>query len=125
MVVLRRLLRIDYASNVGDAGDKKPGASGGGGGGGAGGGQRGGTMNTHEIIMGVVSTMPIEKMYEILGQLKTICTQNREQARELFATHPHLALAVMRMQVTHPVSSRYIIARIKAHLRRFLASPSQ
>ena len=58
-------------------------------------------MNTHEIIMGVVSTMPIEKMYEILGQLKTICTQNREQARELFATHPHLALAVMRMQVTH------------------------
>ena len=37
-------------------------------------------------------------MYEILGQLKTICMQNREQARELFATHPHLALAVMRMQ---------------------------
>jgi 23S rRNA A2030 N6-methylase RlmJ len=42
--------------------------------------------------------MPVEKMYEILGQLKTICMQNREQSRELFATHPHLALAVMRMQ---------------------------
>ena len=42
--------------------------------------------------------MSAEQMYEILGQLKTICMQNREQARELFATHPHLALAVMRMQ---------------------------
>jgi len=38
-------------------------------------------------------------MYEVLGQLKTMCVQNRENARELFASHPHLALAVMRMQV--------------------------
>ena len=43
--------------------------------------------------------MPPERMYEVLGQLKTMCVQNRENARELFASHPHLALAVMRMQV--------------------------
>ena len=54
---LRRLLRIDYASNVGEGGDKKSDGGGGGSGDGRGrgGGQRGSgsTQNTHETIMGV------------------------------------------------------------------------
>jgi len=70
--IIRRLLRIDYASNVGEAGDKKQGGGGGGGGGGGSGGggssgggggggggsggggsgHRGG-QNTHEVVMGV------------------------------------------------------------------------
>jgi hypothetical protein len=48
--------------------------------------------------------MPPDRMYEVLGQLKNMCVQNREHARELFASHPHLALAVMRMQVALSLS---------------------
>ena len=33
---------------------------------------------------------PLMCMWCTNRQLKTICTQNREQARELFAQHPHL-----------------------------------
>jgi hypothetical protein len=52
----------------------------------------------------VVKNMPPDRMYEVLGQLKNMCVQNREHARELFASHPHLALAVMRMQVALSLS---------------------
>eukprot|EP00960_Hanusia_phi_P077673 768726-Hanusia_phi.AAC.7 len=52
----------------------------------------------------VVSTMSIEQMYNVMGQLKTICAQSREQARELFNTYPQLSMAVLRM---HDLLSKY------------------
>mmetsp|Transcript_13976 Transcript_13976/g.48249 ORF Transcript_13976/g.48249 Transcript_13976/m.48249 type:complete len:210 (-) Transcript_13976:76-705(-) len=61
-------------------------------------------MNAHDQIMAVVSTMSIEQMYNVMGQLKTICAQNREQARELFNTYPQLSMAVLRM---HDLLSKY------------------
>ena len=84
----RRLLRIDYASSLGE------GKSGGGGSGGSNSGASGAKplMNAHDQIMAVksiltrfhlkvyiqvVSTMSIEQMYNVMGQLKTICAQNR------------------------------------------------
>ncbi|EKX50840.1 hypothetical protein GUITHDRAFT_85230, partial [Guillardia theta CCMP2712] len=95
-----RLLRIDYASSLGE------GKSGGGGSGGSNSGASGAKplMNAHDQIMAVVSTMSIEQMYNVMGQLKTICAQNREQARELFNTYPQLSMAVLRM---HDLLSKY------------------
>eukprot|EP00293_Proteomonas_sulcata_P018379 CAMPEP_0184289774 /NCGR_PEP_ID=MMETSP1049-20130417/2144_1 /TAXON_ID=77928 /ORGANISM="Proteomonas sulcata, Strain CCMP704" /LENGTH=92 /DNA_ID=CAMNT_0026596689 /DNA_START=212 /DNA_END=487 /DNA_ORIENTATION=- len=41
--------------------------------------------------------MSADHMYEVMGHLKTIVAQNREQARELLLQHPQLSLAVLRM----------------------------
>jgi cleavage stimulation factor subunit 2 len=98
-----RPLRIDHASNIQDKGE---------GGRGGGGRDRGRDRdksddrhakkpNLRELedqVTNVVHRMSFDQMYEVVGQLKTIVAQNREQGKELLLQFPQLSCAFLAMQ---------------------------
>jgi cleavage stimulation factor subunit 2 len=98
-----RPLRIDHASNIQDKGE---------GGRGGGGRDRGRDRdksddrhakkpNLRELedqVSNVVHRMSFDQMYEVVGQLKTIVAQNREQGKELLLQFPQLSSAFLAMQ---------------------------